>query len=1019
MKTFARTLKEVVTIGVFLSVNFYGMCQCPDDYDCDGVSDLNDLDDDNDGITDLEELSNCINFSTINTTGQLLFDEDFGAGSNWGPQLPVGTISYCYQDGLGSCFQPSWVPAGQFWITDGQYSLLNNPNVGFPSAFRNQDDHTPNDIDGYQVVINADFTTGEIYRKNNIAIPSSNFQVQTVVFSAWISNIGSEDNQTYCSNNGGLISPNVDFVLEDGFGNPIGTPISSGNLPFMNNGANAWVQYTAVFQVTGISAVNIVIKNNAPGGCGNDLAIDDITIYYADVDCDFDQDGIPDYLDLDSDNDGIYDVIEGGDGLSDTNGDGMIDINDVGFLDANSNGVNDISESTPPVHSDNDGLPDYLDLDSDDDGCFDTVEAGYQDPDDDGILGTSPVIVNGYGVIQNQSGYMGTMPAVTIAGGQLPPDFNYPQLVFCIGESAVLPNIVGSSSGIFSTPLSGLDLNGITGEIAPSLSSIGSYQVTYTPDEICLGDTTLTITIVDVPAINPISDIILCEGDQVGTIVFTGTGVTYDWTNSNTLIGLSSTGIGDILAFNSTVSGTAQVVTIEVTPSVGVCAGNPESFTITLNPQDNSSISYPLSACQSDNEVLAIVSGTTGGVFSASPTGLSLEATTGTITPNNSVQGVYTITYQSGAACPNESIAPFEISIAPTITSMSDVSICDGESIVFPLITTGNPSDNIQWEILPFDNLGIGNSGVGGTIASVVGVNSGSTPITATISAYATSDLGCVGPTETFDVIVNPIPEVDFSGDILSGCEPHEVQFTYVTNIPSVDCHWDFGNGVTSDLCDQLTQVFMAGSYDVSLTITSDAGCSNSVSYMDYINAYPSPIAAFNFTPSQLDILNTDVQFFNSSSNATNYIWDFGDASSTTTDINPLHTFPNVPGSNYTITLWAFDDDFQCSDSVQHTISIEDALIYYVPNAFTPDDDEFNQTFQPVFTAGYDPYDFHLAIFNRWGELIFESYNAEEGWDGTYNGRIVQDGTYTWTIHFKTTNTDERIEVVGHLNLIR
>jgi gliding motility-associated-like protein len=1020
MNVIALKFKEVGLVALIIGISFNSMSQCLNDHDCDGIVDLNDFDDDNDGISDIEELSNCINFSTINTTGQLLYNEDFGTGPNWGPELPPGTTSYCYQDGFGSCSQPGWVPAGQYWITDGQYSLMNDPIVGFPDAFRSQEDHTPNDVDGLQVVINADFSAGEFFRKDNIAIPSSNFQAQVIVFSAWISNVGSEMNQSYCTNNGGLISPNVDFVLEDDMGNPIGIPISTGNLPFVSNGANAWNQYTATFQVTGISAVNIVIKNNAPGGCGNDLAIDDISIYYTDVDCDFDGDGISDYLDLDSDNDGVYDVVEGGDGASDTNGDGMINSSDTGFSDADLNGMDDTSETTSPPHSDSDGLPDYLDLDSDDDGCFDTAEAGHADPDNDGILGTSPVVVDAFGVIQNQLGYTGTMPAVTVAGGAIAPDFSYPQIAYCTSESSVLPTIIGSTTGAFISTPAGLAIDPITGEITPVNSMVGSYQVTYIPDELCTSDTTITIDIVDVPSVDPIADIVLCEGSVVNSIAFSGTGSTFDWTNSNVGIGLATSGTGSINSFTSNVNGGLQTATIEVTSSLGVCVGSPESFTITLNPQDNSSISYPQTiACQSDNEVLVNIIGTPGGVFTSSPVGLSLEPTTGTITPNNSSQGVYTITYQSAALCPNQATAGFEISIAPTLLALANVSVCDGEQIVFPVITTGNVTDNIQWEILPIDNLGIGNTGISGTIPPVIGFNSGSTPIVSTISTYATSTAGCVGPVETFNVTVHPIPQVDFSGDILSGCEAHEVQFSSQSNIPAASCIWDFGNGTTSDLCNQTSTVFMAGDYDVTLTVTTTAGCSNTVSYVDYIHAFPVPVAAFNFNPGQLDIMNTEVQFNNTSSNAVTYFWEFGNNGATSTEENPQYNYPDTPGVGYTITLWAYDATSGCSDSVQHVINVEDVLIYYVPNAFTPDGDEFNQTFQPVFTAGYDPYDFHMILFNRWGEVVFESYNSEMGWDGTYNGKIAQDGIYTWKIDFKETMTDKRHDVIGHVNIIR
>ncbi len=96
-------------------------------------------------------------------------------------------------------------------------------------------------------------------------------------------------------------------------------------------------------------------------------------------------------------------------------------------------------------------------------------------------------------------------------------------------------------------------------------------------------------------------------------------------------------------------------------------------------------------------------------------------------------------------------------------------------------------------------------------------------------------------------------------------------------------------------------------------------------------------------------------------------------------------------------------------------------MIFYLPNTFTPDGDEFNQTFSPVFTSGFDPFDFNLLIFDRWGEVIWESNDASIGWDGTYrvDGTLVPDGTYVWRVEFKTLKNDERITKTGHVNLIR
>jgi len=91
----------------------------------------------------------------------------------------------------------------------------------------------------------------------------------------------------------------------------------------------------------------------------------------------------------------------------------------------------------------------------------------------------------------------------------------------------------------------------------------------------------------------------------------------------------------------------------------------------------------------------------------------------------------------------------------------------------------------------------------------------------------------------------------------------------------------------------------------------------------------------------------------------------------------------------------------------------------YVPNTFTPNGDEFNNDFRIFLGECYDSYVFKFEVYNRWGELIFESTTSDFVWDGTYKGKICQDGTYTWKINLKKTNTDEKEELTGHLNIIK
>lgn len=98
-------------------------------------------------------------------------------------------------------------------------------------------------------------------------------------------------------------------------------------------------------------------------------------------------------------------------------------------------------------------------------------------------------------------------------------------------------------------------------------------------------------------------------------------------------------------------------------------------------------------------------------------------------------------------------------------------------------------------------------------------------------------------------------------------------------------------------------------------------------------------------------------------------------------------------------------------------IDIKDELIFFVPNSFTPNG--LNTTFDPVFTSGYDPLDYTLLIYNRWGEIIFESNDASVGWDGTYNGKLVKTGVYVWSIDFKETMSGKRHNYQGNINVLR
>ncbi|MES2556364.1 MAG: PKD domain-containing protein [Bacteroidota bacterium] len=358
-----------------------------------------------------------------------------------------------------------------------------------------------------------------------------------------------------------------------------------------------------------------------------------------------------------------------------------------------------------------------------------------------------------------------------------------------------------------------------------------------------------------------------------------------------------------------------------------------------------------------------------------------------------------TLTVTSDLGCTNS--ITIQVSTTAPVAAFTSTVACENSPVSFTdqsTISAGNIT-GWAWDFGDGTNSAIQNPNHAYTTAGNYNV-----------TLLVTSDLGCTNSV-TQQVTVAPIPVAAFSAP--NACSGVPVNFTDLSTVATgtlTDWDWTFGDGGSAAIRNPLHTFNTGGNYNVTLTVTSNNGCTNSITQPVIITT--TPTASFDFTPNDPDILNPTVQFINTSANGVTYNWDFGGLSGST-QTNPSYTFPEEAGS-YTVTLIAYSG--VCTDTVKANIAIKDVVIYYVPNTFTPDGDEFNQTFQPVFTDGFDPYDFNMLIFNRWGETVFESNDATVGWDGSYHGKLVADGVYTWKIEFKTLATDERVVLQGHVN---
>jgi gliding motility-associated-like protein len=269
--------------------------------------------------------------------------------------------------------------------------------------------------------------------------------------------------------------------------------------------------------------------------------------------------------------------------------------------------------------------------------------------------------------------------------------------------------------------------------------------------------------------------------------------------------------------------------------------------------------------------------------------------------------------------------------------------------------------------------------------------------------------------TQTQQVTILPRPPlVDFSYVPGSGCQPLTVQFTNLTQFADPSTYmWNFGDGGTSKAPNPAYTYFNTGTYSVSLTASNSAGQTITVTKSSIIDVYVTPVASFKVTPPVVYIPGGILYTANLSTGATSFLWDFGDGG-TSTDFRPEHVYKT--DGTFTITLTVTNES-GCSDSSRliNAVTAKNANQVLIPNAFTPGNDSKNDVFLPLMRGVTQ---FEMLIFNRWGQLLFETHDQSTGWDGYYKGRLCEQDVYMYKLSVLLDNGETLVRV-GDVNLIR
>ncbi len=271
---------------------------------------------------------------------------------------------------------------------------------------------------------------------------------------------------------------------------------------------------------------------------------------------------------------------------------------------------------------------------------------------------------------------------------------------------------------------------------------------------------------------------------------------------------------------------------------------------------------------------------------------------------------------------------------------------------------------------------------------------------------------------ETANVEYSPVPQfISIAQNTNGGCTPTPIQFT--NNSTPIDNSynviWDFGDGNTSNQISPIHVYEEPGIYSVSLSIETPTGCEVAEDYEDLITILASPTAGFSLNPTELSTVNPTVNVTDGSINTTSWRYQF-DTQGSSTESSPAFTFRDTGMQQIVQVVTASNG---CRDTAIQFIDIIPFVEWFMPNAFTPTRDGINDIFigNGVLLGATD---FVFTIWNRWGELVFETNDYTEGWNGRKNnvGRDSPAGVYVYVLSYRTPR-GEIVRLEGFSTLIR
>ena len=625
-------------------------------------------------------------------------------------------------------------------------------------------------------------------------------------------------------------------------------------------------------------------------------------------------------------------------------------------------------------------------------------------PYNNGILVINPVLpgVTGYFITAQSTGCGpagGTSDTTWITG-----------VSSSVTANAVDDICSASIGSVTATPTSGIPpysytwptLGGATTQTVNNVAA-GTYQVQMTDGNGCLS--TANVTVGDTPAnYNSSSTLVSCPGGNDGTafaemVPALGT-LTYLWDDPAAQTTQTATGL------------TAGSYNCTITSDIG-CTNIVNVVVSEIPGMNGNIVSQSDVTCNSGNDGVITVN-VTGGT---PPYTYSWDNSSSTSnTANDLVVGAHTITVTDNKGCIITINGMLNEPPSLVISSLTpDTQICPEDKITLSAAGTGGSS--------PYTFTWSENGQVIGT-----GTDIEVDPTVTNTNYCVELSEQCGSPTTNQCVLIYfPTPiKPSAVPDFPSKCVPDSFLLYNTSTNPTeiATTFWEFGDNIThtaltNGIDTTSHYYYTVGQYDVTMTTTSIYGCVYTDTMYDLINVLASPEASWSFSSNPSTFFETNITMQDKSSFDV-IDWQWSSPYSTPTSSsqeNPTFQFPDGVVGDYPITL-IVRNEFGCIDTTTQILSIVSDILFFAPNAFTPDDNELNQYWRPIIT-GIDIYDYELYVYNRWGEVIWETHDPSVGWDGTFHGRVLPNDTYIWKATIKDPYKDDRKTFNGTVSILK